>query len=209
MDGLDPAQWPELTLPQMLRRQAERQPRKVALRQKEFGIWRALDWEGYWRRSLDLALGLQSLGLGAGAHVAIVSENRQEWLLAQMGAGVLGAVCVGVYPTSPASEMGYVLEHAGVDLAICEDQEQADKVLAVKDRLPALRGIVMIETKGLRNYPPEVRQLILPFEELIARGGGGGRPPRRPPRPRGAGRAGGGRRGGGEVETDQPRPPTG
>ncbi|AKQ59781.1 AMP-dependent synthetase/ligase [Bordetella hinzii] len=179
MDGLDPAQWPELTLPQMLRRQAERQPRKVALRQKEFGIWRALDWEGYWRRSLDLALGLQSLGLGAGAHVAIVSENRQEWLLAQMGAGVLGAVCVGVYPTSPASEMGYVLEHAGVDLAICEDQEQADKVLAVKDRLPALRGIVMIETKGLRNYPPEVRQLILPFEELIDRGAAAGDPARR------------------------------
>ena len=193
MDGLDPAQWPELTLPQMLRRQAERQPRKVALRQKEFGIWRALDWEGYWRRSLDLALGLQSLGLGAGAHVAIVSENRQEWLLAQMGAGVLGAVCVGVYPTSPASEMGYVLEHAGVDLAICEDQEQADKVLAVKDRLPALRGIVMIETKGLRNYPPEVRQLILPFEELIARGGGA-RPaaPAPPPPPAGGAAPGGG-----------------
>lgn len=167
---MDHAQWPLLTLPQMLRKQAQDQPQAIALRQKDFGIWQPLSWEAYWRRSLDIAMGMQALGLGPGARVAIVSENRQEWLLAQMGAGVLGAVTVGVYPTSPANEMGYVLEHAEVDLAICEDQEQTDKVLEVLPRLPALRAIVMMETKGLRNYDEQTRALILPFEELAARG---------------------------------------
>lgn len=167
---MDHAQWPLLTLPQMLCKQAQDQPQAIALRQKDFGIWQPLSWEAYWRRSLDIAMGMRALGLGPGARVAIVSENRQEWLLAQMGAGVLGAVTVGVYPTSPANEMGYVLEHAEVDLAICEDQEQTDKVLEVLPRLPALRAIVMMETKGLRNYDEQTRALILPFEELAARG---------------------------------------
>ena len=85
--------------------------------------------------------------------MAIVSENRIEWLLTQMGAGAVGAVAVGVYATSPAEEMGYVLEHADIELVVCEDQEQVDKVLQVADRLPGLRRIVVIETKGLRSMP--------------------------------------------------------
>ena len=74
-----------------------------------------------------------------------------------MGAGAVGAVAVGVYATSPAEEMGYVLEHADIELVVCEDQEQVDKVLQVADRLPGLRRIVVIETKGLRSYAPHRR----------------------------------------------------
>jgi len=164
------AGWPALTLPQMLREQARRQPSAVAIRQKDFGIWKPLSWAEYWQRACRVGLGLRALGLSQGGRVAIVSDNRVEWLLAQMGAGAVGGVAVGVYSTSPAEEMGYVLEHADVELVVCEDQEQTDKVLQVADRLPRLRRIVMIETKGLRSYAAQDRSRIVTFAEVEAGG---------------------------------------
>ncbi|KAG0935771.1 hypothetical protein G6F31_015862 [Rhizopus arrhizus] len=116
--SLDTAVWPELTLPQMLREQARRQPSAIAIRQKDFGIWKPLTWADYWQRACRVGLGLRALGLSRGGRVAIVSENRVEWLLTQLGAGAVGGVAVGVYSTSPAEEMGYVLEHADVELVV-------------------------------------------------------------------------------------------
>lgn len=165
-DGL----WPALTLPQMLREQARRQPAGIAVRQKDFGIWQPVSWAQYWQRACRVGLGLQAEGLFRGSRVAIVSDNRLEWLLVQLGAGAVGGVAVGVYATSPAEEMGYVLEHADVELVVCEDQEQTDKVLQVAHRLPLLRRIVVMETKGLRSYPPAERARIVAFAELEAEG---------------------------------------
>ena len=81
----------------------------------------------------------------------MLSENRVEWVLAQLGAGLVGAVTVGVYPTSPTIEVAYVLGHADAEIVVCEDQEQSDKVLEARDRLPRLRKIVVIEKKGLAD----------------------------------------------------------
>jgi len=170
MAPIDLAVWPELTLPQMLREQARRQPVGIAIRQKDFGIWKPLTWAGYWQRACRVGMGLRALGLSRGGRVAIVSENRVEWLLTQLGAGTVGGVAVGVYSTSPAEEMGYVLEHADVELVVCEDQEQTDKVLQVASRLPRLRRIVMMETKGLRSYAPADRERIVTFAEIEADG---------------------------------------
>ena len=136
------------------------------MRQKDFGIWKPSSWAEYWRRACRVGLGLRALGLAPGGRVAIVSENRIEWLLTQMGAGAVGAVAVGVYATSPAEEMGYVLEHADIELVVCEDQEQVDKVLQVADRLPGLRRIVVIETKGLRSYAVAERARIVTFAQV-------------------------------------------
>jgi len=167
---IDLAVWPELTLPQMLREQARRQPAGIAIRQKDFGIWKPLTWAGYWQRACRVGMGLRALGLSRSGRVAIVSENRVEWLLTQLGAGTVGGVAVGVYSTSPAEEMGYVLEHADVELVVCEDQEQTDKVLQVASRLPRLRRIVMMETKGLRSYASADRERIVTFAEIEADG---------------------------------------
>jgi len=161
-----PALLPSLTLPQMLREQARRQPRRIAIRQKDFGIWHPLDWAGYLRRASHFGLGLHAMGLAPGGHLGVISENRVEWLLAQMGAGLIGAVTVGVYPTSPSNEVAYVVGHADIEVIVCEDQEQTDKVLDALDQLPHLRKIVVIETKGLASYPPEVRGLIATFAEV-------------------------------------------
>ncbi|PHM20739.1 MAG: long-chain fatty acid--CoA ligase [Curvibacter sp. PD_MW3] len=157
---------PELTLPQMLRQQAQAMPAHIAIRQKDFGIWKPVRWDAYYQRACHFGLGLRALGLPAGGHVGVISENRIEWILAQMGAGLVGAVTVGVYPTSPTPEVAYVVGHADIEIMVCEDQEQTDKVLAALDELPRLRRIVVMETKGLRSFAPEMRQLISTFDEV-------------------------------------------
>jgi len=161
---------PDLTLPQMLRERARTEPGRVAIRQKDFGIWKPFTWARYHQRASHFGLGLRALGLPAGGHVGVISENRTEWVLCQMGAGLVGAVTVGVYPTSPTNEVAYVVGHADIEVMVCEDQEQTDKLLAALPELPRLKKIIVMETKGLRSFAPEVRALIATFAEVEALG---------------------------------------
>ncbi len=163
---MKPPALPPLTLAQMLREQARLRPGAIAIRQKDFGIWNPVDWQTWWRRARHVGHGLRALGLPAGGHVGVISENRVEWVLAQLGTSLVGAVTVGVYPTSPAPEVAYVLGHADVGIVVCEDQEQTDKVIAARALLPRLRAIVVMEKKGLRNTPPQHRELVKPFDEI-------------------------------------------
>lgn len=158
---------PNLTLPQMLRENARTMPERVALRQKDFGIWLPISWAQYDERARHFGLGLRALGLGEGGHVGILSENRAEWVVAQLGAGMVNAVAIGVYATSPANEIAYVLGHAEVEIVVCEDQEQTDKVLERLEELPQLRRIVVIDPKGLRGYASE---LVVAFAEVLRLG---------------------------------------
>ncbi|MFA7503675.1 MAG: AMP-binding protein [Burkholderiaceae bacterium] len=161
---------PEMTMAQMLRDRAQRTPEAIAIRQKDFGIWTPIGWREYYERSADIGHGLRAAGLSAGGHVGVLSENRIEWVLTQMGAGLVDGITVGVYPTSPSGEVAYVLAHADVEVVVCEDQEQTDKILEALDQLPRLRRIVVIEQKGLRVTVAAHGDLVVPFEELEARG---------------------------------------
>ena len=163
---------PELTLPQMLRQRAQQGAQRVAIRQKDFGIWKPVTWAQYYQRACHFGQGLQQLGLPAGGHVGVIAENRIEWVLAQMGAGLVGGITVGVYPTSPANEVAYVVGHADIDIMVCEDQEQTDKVLEALSALPRLKKIIVMETKGLRSFAPEHRELIATFDEVERLGAG-------------------------------------
>ncbi len=157
---------PELTLPQMLRQRAQQDAGRIAIRQKDFGIWKPFSWAQYYRRASHFGQGLLALGLPPGGHVGVIAENRIEWVVAQMGAGLVGGITVGVYPTSPSPEVAYVVGHADIDIMVCEDQEQTDKVLEALPQLPRLKKIIVMETKGLRSFAPEQRALIVPFAEV-------------------------------------------
>lgn len=167
---------PLLTLPQCFRERARTDAHRVAIRQKDFGIWKPFNWAAYYRRASHFGLGLRAMGLPAGGHVGVIAENRIEWVLTQMGAGLVGAITVGVYPTSPSNEVAYVVAHADIEIMVCEDQEQTDKVLAALPELPRLKKIVVMETKGLRSFAPEVRQLITTFKEVEQMGELAGNP---------------------------------
>jgi long-chain acyl-CoA synthetase len=155
------------TLPQLLAVRAALHPEAVALREKEYGIWQRVTWRGYLDHVRRACMGFVALGVGPGDKVAILSENRREWLYAELGAMAAGAVGVGVYPTSPANEVQYVLAHSGATIVVAEDQEQVDKILEVGDQLPAVRHVVVAEMKGLRRYDDP---RLLSWEELEERG---------------------------------------
>ncbi len=155
------------TLCQSFLDMAAKRSDQVALREKEFGIWQSITWQQYREHVTHFALGLKASGFCRGDHLAIISENCREWIYAELGAIALGGITIGVYPTSPSTEVQYVVDHAEAVFVVCEDQEQTDKILEVWDELPKLQKIIVIDMKGLRNYPKEN---IISFQEIEKRG---------------------------------------
>ena len=114
-----------------------------------------------------MAFGFYELGVREGDKVAIHSENRPEWVFADLGAQTLGSVAVGIYPTSPASEVEYLLNHSEASVLVVEDEEQLDKALEAWDRLEKLKKIVVIDPRGIKTIDDP---RIITFEELISLG---------------------------------------
>jgi len=155
------------TLPQLLRRNAERVPNRTALREKDLGIWQSYSWRRYWEEVRDLALGLAAAGFGQGDKLAVIGENRPRLYFAQLAAMSLGGVAVPAYQDAIASELAYVLDHAEISVVVAEDQEQVDKILSLKDRLPHLKLLVYDDPRGLLNYDDP---LLKSFEVVQAEG---------------------------------------
>ena len=150
-----------------LRDRAAATPDRVALREKDLGIWKDVTWAEYWDTVQDVAHGLLALGVEAGDRVAIHSENRPEWVYSDLAAVAIRAITMGLYPTNPAAEVGYLLGDSGAKVLIAEDQEQVDKALAVKKDLPSLEKIVYIEPRGLAR---ENDPALMSWPQLIALG---------------------------------------
>jgi long-chain acyl-CoA synthetase len=138
------------TLPDLLLTHARERPDAPAIREKRRGRWQELTWREYADRVARVAHGLRALGVEPGDRVAIHGENRPEWVIADLAIQGIGAISVGVYPTSPAAEVEYLLGHSDSVVLIAEDEEQLDKALAVRERLPALRTIVLIDPRNVR-----------------------------------------------------------
>jgi long-chain acyl-CoA synthetase len=159
-----------ITIPQLLQKRAELHGDKLALREKDFGIWNRYSWSHYYETARSVALGLLSLGLKPGDRVAIAGEDTPEWFYADLGTQMIGAIAVGIYPTNPWVELQYIVRHSGARVVISGDQEQTDKVLdaiANHDGLPALEAIVCVDMKGLRHYG---QSQLMSFETLCERG---------------------------------------
>ena len=126
-------------------------PDKIALRAKDFGIWQEVSWARYWANVELVGHALLALGLEPGDRVAVHSENRREWLYADLGTVAARGITVGLYPTNPASEVAYLLSHSGARILIAEDQEQVDKALQVLEDTPDLEWIVYLEPRGIKG----------------------------------------------------------
>ena len=140
------------TLPGCLAEHADATPERVALREKADGIWRELTWAAYRDEVAAAARALIDLGVQPGDHVAILSDNRTEWLFADLGAQAIGARSVGIYQTNPAEDVAYVLAHCEAPVLLCEDQEQVDKAIACAADTPGVRTVAVFDPRGLRHY---------------------------------------------------------
>ncbi|WP_436793510.1 AMP-dependent synthetase/ligase [Actinospongicola halichondriae] len=156
------------SLPGILLARAAQTPDRVALRSKELGRWREVDYTSLAERSGAIGMGLTALGVSAGDAVAIHAENRPEWVEADLAIQGIGAVAVGIYPTSPSAECEYLLGHSESVVLFAEDEEQVDKALAVRASLPRLRHIVIIDTRGVRDIDAD--PMLLRYEDLLAMG---------------------------------------
>jgi len=137
--------------------------RKVAMREKEFGIWQEFSWKEYHDHVKYFSLGMVALGLQAGDKVAIIGDNRPEWVWGEVAAQAAGAVPLGLYQDSTLKEVSYIIDHSDASFVLAEDQEQVDKILDMKEQLPKVRFIIYSDPRGMRGYR---QPFLLDFKEV-------------------------------------------
>lgn len=142
----------EYSIPQLLRWRVKRTPKSPALREKDFGIWNVYSWEDYYDYVRKTALGLAAIGLGKGSTIAIISDNIPELLFVAIGAHSIGAVSAGIYQTSMPKEIAQILQYLKVTAVFCDNQEQVDKVLEVRDQIPNVKRVIFEDPRGMREY---------------------------------------------------------
>ena len=157
------------TLPGLLADHAARRPGDIALREKEFGIWQEITWADYLARVRRFSLGLTELGLEEGDRVAIIGDNRPEWVIAELASQTAGILPLGLYQDAIADELAGILKAAEARVIVAEDQEQVDKLLEVRDRLPGLEHIVYYDRRGMYGYEAPG---LMSFEEVETLGDG-------------------------------------
>ncbi|GIF52524.1 long-chain-fatty-acid--CoA ligase [Asanoa ferruginea] len=155
------------TIASRIRDRAAREPGGVAMREKHHGIWRQFTWSDYWEQALTVAHGLLALGVEPGDRVAVHADNRPEWLFTDVATVAVRAMTVGLYPTNPAPEVGYLLAHSGARVLIAEDQEQVDKALEVIGGT-SLQRVIYLEPRGIRHRYDH--PALLSWDDLLTLG---------------------------------------
>jgi len=140
------------TIPQLLRWRVETSGGKTALREKDFGRWISYTWDQYYDFTRKAGLGLKQIGFGKEDKIAIISDNIPEMLYVAIGAQALGGISAGIYQTSLPDEIGQILDYLDISIVFCNDQEQVDKVVEVRDRIPKVKKVIYEDTRGMRSY---------------------------------------------------------
>ena len=140
---------------------------QTVIRHKRHGVWQEIDWQTYGLRVAATARALWDRGVRAGDRVAILSDNRPEWLYVDLGTQTLGARSVGIYPTSTPRDVAYILNHCRARVLICDDREQVSKLMHVASECAHLEHVWVLEPRGTRSYP-EPR--LSPFASALSDG---------------------------------------
>ena len=140
-----------LNLPDLFFHQVQKLGNKTALRHKDYGIWNRITWEAYGQSVRETAAAYLFRGIEPGDRIAILGENRPEWLICHLAAMTAAGVTCGIYPTSSPEEIEYVVEHSESKLLFVENEEQVDKVLQIIDTLH-VKQIVIWDPEGLWGF---------------------------------------------------------
>ncbi|MFL0910879.1 long-chain fatty acid--CoA ligase [Vibrio parahaemolyticus] len=140
------------TFPKVLQHNAKHWPQEVAMREKEFGIWREFTWQDYEDRVKWMALALEDLGLGEQDVVGLLGDNRPEWVWGELAAHAIKGFSLGIYQDSMHEEVAYLINYAKAKVVIAEDEEQCDKLLELGDEIPSVKYIIYCDPRGMRKY---------------------------------------------------------
>ena len=161
------------TLPKLLALHARDHGGEVAMREKDFGIWRAFTWAQMHERVRAFALGLRQLGIGRDDVVALIGDNRPDWVMGEIAAHAAQAMSLGIYRDALEDEVAYLIVYADVKVVFAEDEEQVDKLLGLGDRIHTVKHIVYSDPRGMRKYQDPrlmaATDLIAMGHELLAR----------------------------------------
>jgi len=160
VDGCD-------TLPKLFLKKSKERGDRIAMREKDFGIWQSYSWTDYRMRAFEIAHGLLSLGLQRGDVVSIQSEDCREWLWADVGALLAGGVVNGIYPTYQPRQIEHMLVDSNCRFLLVEDEEQLDKFLEIEDMLPNVEKVFVFDWQGLRELEHDK---VAPIEVLYELG---------------------------------------
>jgi long-chain acyl-CoA synthetase len=142
----------QYSIPQLLRWRVETSGNRVALREKDFGYWNSYTWNEYYELVRKTGLGLRTIGFNKEDKIAIISDNIPEVFYIAIGAQAVGGVSSAIYQTSLPDEIGGILEYLNVTVVFCNDQEQVDKVVEVRDRIPQIKKVIYEDPRGMRDY---------------------------------------------------------
>ena len=140
------------TFPKVLQHNAKHWPEQVAMREKEFGIWREFTWQDYENRVKWMALALQDLGVGEQDVVGLLGDNRPEWVWGELAAHAIKGFSLGIYQDSMHEEVAYLINYAKAKVVVAEDEEQCDKLLELGDEIPSVEFIIYCDPRGMRKY---------------------------------------------------------
>jgi len=156
----------DLTLPKLLLTTAQKYGNKVAMREKEFGIWRPITLKEYLENVKYLALGFKALGLERGDKVAMIGDNRPEGLWAEMATLCCGGVATWIFQDCLIDEVQYIVDHSDSKFYVGEGQEEVDKALMIKDKCPKLKKVIWDDPKGMRHYDDPILISIKEVQRL-------------------------------------------
>jgi len=163
---VQPAPRWETTGPRLFFEEAERRRDRIAMRHKVFGLWQPITWGEYAHKVRLNAHGLLALGLSYGDRVGLIGENRPEWLYADLAIQSAGGVTAAIYATNSPEQCEYILAHSESRFWFVENEEQLDKFLQIRDRLPHLEKVIVMDTEGLREFHDERVMSMAELERL-------------------------------------------
>ncbi|MHB9097367.1 MAG: AMP-binding protein [Syntrophales bacterium] len=156
------------TFPKLLLEQAKKYgTRKIALREKDLGIWQSVTWTEYLEKVKYFSLGMISLGFQPGDKISVIGDNKPEWIIAELAAQSAGGFGTGIYQDSILKEVAYIINHSETKFVIAEDQEQVDKILDMQEELPNVKKVIYYDPKGMSKYASD---LLAHFPDVIEMG---------------------------------------
>ncbi|MFP4035103.1 MAG: AMP-binding protein [Desulfovermiculus sp.] len=158
----------EYSIPQLLRWRVRTSGKRTALREKDFGRWIPYSWDQYYEHTRKSGLGLQEIGFGKDDKIALICDNIPEVLFVSIGAQTLGGISAGIYQTTLPDEIAQILEYLDVSIVFCSDQEQVDKLVEVRDRVPRVKRVIYEDDRGMRGYKTD--PWFMHIQELYALG---------------------------------------
>ncbi|MDY6880823.1 MAG: AMP-binding protein [Thermodesulfobacteriota bacterium] len=156
------------TVPRLFRETVQKYGDRVAMRKKEYGLWKDISWNQYYDQARRIGVGLIALGLERGDRVSIIGDNCPEWVTIDMGVQCAGGVVVGVYSTNAWPQVEYVIENSQSKFFFVENEEQLDKWLEFKDNVPFLNRIIVWDLEGLRHFDDP---MVMTYDDLLEMGG--------------------------------------